>query len=766
MNEQDEIQGTINVTEGNRPEKSEEHTKKIPEKVWHLRYPEGGEGDSEEEIKALSAALGLSYITAKILYIRGYKTPEAAERFLKNDDAMLHDPFKMKDMELAVARIRAALDNHERMVIYGDYDVDGVTSVSMLYLFLRSKGADIGYYIPSRNGEGYGMSRGAIDRLSAKGVKLIITVDTGITANDEIDYARELGIDVVVTDHHECKSELPVACAVVNPHRPDCTYPFQELAGVGVVFKLLCAFEMTLSMECGEPVIDGVRRVYQEYADLAAIGTIADVMPIVDENRLIVTLGLRMIASTNRPGLAALIEAASTVSSPNVKSASSLSQKPQTKKRKITSGFIGFGLAPRLNAAGRISSATKAVELLLADSESRARVLADELCEINRTRQIEENRIAEEAYRQIEEKKYLENDRFLVLSSDEWQQGIIGIVSSRLTERYGLPSILISFDGITDNCPCGTDIGKGSGRSVKGINLVEAMNYCEDLLCKFGGHELAAGLTITRGQVDAFRERINEYVRTHTDEETTRVLVEADCEIDVKDLTLQLALELLRLEPYGTSNPTPNFLLQDVLVRKIISISGGKHSKLVIEKDGVTFYVMYFNMTPYQLGFHDGEYIDLIFTLDINEYRNLRTLQLFAQETRPSRRQLQRFQKEKTRLAEIRSGAPFSPEENFLPSRDDVVVVYTYLRNEYRLGHAVLSERLILSSLSATAPGQIGLGKFSCIVDILNDLGLCTITRDNEEYYKIEVNRNTGKTPLETSDVLRRLRRQCEPMHG
>ncbi|MBR2907801.1 MAG: single-stranded-DNA-specific exonuclease RecJ [Clostridia bacterium] len=736
-------------------------------KTWSVRYALHGSDDaavreSEACVREIAEALGVSMITARLLYIRGYRTKEAAEAFIKNDDALLHDPFLMKDMEAAICRVRRAVENGERIVIYGDYDVDGVTSVSMLYLFLRSKGADVSYYIPSRNGEGYGVSCAAIDRLAEKQVSLMITVDTGITANEEVEYAREKGIEVVVTDHHECKSELPRACAVVNPHRPDCTYPFKELAGVGVVFKLLCAYEMTLSRESGQPMIEGVRRVYNEFADLTAIGTIADVMPVRDENRLIVTLGLRMIAATGRKGLAALIEAASATPSSTSKNVTGLPPRIAPKKRKITSGFIGFGLAPRLNAAGRISSATKAVELLLAESDEEARALAEELCEINRTRQVEENRIAEAAYRKIEEGGYLETDRFLVLAADDWQQGIIGIVASRLTERYGMPSILVSFEGAKGGEPSDDDVGKGSGRSVKGINLVEAMGYCEDLLCKFGGHELAAGLTVKRGKIDAFRERINEYVRSRIPEEETCASVEADCEVSIRELTMQLAVELYRLEPYGVSNPTPSFLLRDVTLRKIIPISGGKHMKLVVERAGITFYAMCFNVSSFQFPYSEGERIDLIFTLDINEYRNLRTLQLMVQEVRQSETDRLLLESEKKRLEEIRGGAVFSPEENFLPCRDDVAVVYSYLKSQCRYGHALLSDRMILAAMNLSAPGQVGYGKFFCALDILADLRLCSCERQEDGCYRIEVFKNAAKTPLETSAVLRTLRKQCD----
>ena len=350
-------------------------------KVWQAKYCPGN-SETDGVIKDISKETGLSELCSRLIFNRGFKTAEGAKKFLNNEEAILHDPFLLKDIVPAIERIKKAIEDRETIAIYGDYDVDGVTSVSMLYLYLSSLGGgEIGYYIPSRDGEGYGLSCSAIDKLAARGVSLIITVDTGITAYEEADYARSLGIEMVITDHHECRPELPECCAVINPHRNDCSYPFAELAGVGVVFKLICAYEMMRCRESGEPEINGVRRICNEYADLAAIGTIADVMPIIDENRLIVTIGLKMIESTKRLGLAALIEAANTP-------AASSGQAP--KKRKITSSFIGYGIAPRINAAGRISTATKAVELLLADTVESAREYAKELCDINRQRQIED----------------------------------------------------------------------------------------------------------------------------------------------------------------------------------------------------------------------------------------------------------------------------------------------------------------------------------------------------------------------------------------
>ena len=498
------------------------------ERVWTLHESKDDAG-TKQDIRALAQGLQMSELCAKLIYNRGFKTVEQAERFLKNEESQLHDPFLMMDADKAVARIRRSIERHEKTVIYGDYDVDGVTAVSVLYLYLKEQGADVSYYIPSRNGEGYGLSCAALDRLKADGVEFIITVDTGITANEEADYATSLGIDMVITDHHECRAELPRACAVVNPHRPDCAYPFKELAGVGVIFKVICALEMDACRRAGRPVIDGVRRISYAYADLTAIGTIADVMPLVDENRLIVALGLRLIAKTERHGLAALIEASTSQGAKSVNLSSGVRSAPR--KKKITSSLIGYGIAPRINAAGRISNASKAVELLLAEDSENAARMAQELCEINRCRQVEENRIAEQAYQRIEQSHDFDRDRIIVLEDNGWQQGIIGIVSSRITEKYGLPSILISFDGTARSEDSCEDIGKGSGRSIKGLNLVEAMNHCEDLLVKYGGHELAAGLTIERGQVDAFRRRINEYAAEKLDEKSLAVQLEADCEV-------------------------------------------------------------------------------------------------------------------------------------------------------------------------------------------------------------------------------------------
>lgn len=441
-------------------------------------------------VNEIANKLGIKLPTAQLLVNRGCMTPTEAKAFLTKEEEQLHDPFMMLDMDNAAYRIIEGIENGDKIVIYGDYDVDGVTSVSSLYLYLKEKGADVSYYIPCRLGEGYGVSEAAIRKLHEEGYNLIITVDTGITAVAEAELARQLGMDIIVTDHHECHGELPDAEAVVNPRRPDCPYPFKELAGVGVVFKLMCAVESVMNPE--DEMIDCVRRISAEYGDLVAIGTIADVMPINDENRLIVSYGLSLIENTTRPGLIELIEATRSDS------------KYQT-KRKITTSFIGYTIAPRINAAGRISDASIAVKLFLAEDCETAAPIAKKLCDINRERQNEENKIVDQAYARIDAEHDFERDPIIILDDEQWHHGIIGIVASRITEKYACPSILISFEG-NGSEKSGEDFGKGSGRSVKGLNLVDALSECSDLLEKFGGHELAAGLTIKRENLPNSRE--------------------------------------------------------------------------------------------------------------------------------------------------------------------------------------------------------------------------------------------------------------------
>ena len=739
----------------------EAETKQSParERIWTVLY------DMEDPAcraasEALCRELGISPLTACLLCNRGYTTPAEADLFLRNDERIWHDPLDMADMKPAVARVLDAIQRREKIAIYGDYDVDGVTSVTSLYLYLTGLGAPVTCYIPNRLGEGYGMSVGAVDQLAADGVTLIITVDTGITAHTEIAHAAALGVDTVVTDHHECHAELPDCVAVVNPHRPDCPYPFKELAGVGVVFKLICACE-SVRVGCGPA--EALEVMSRHLIDLVAIGTIADVMPLTDENRFIVARGLFMLDRTERHGLVALLDAISGNGTTRPATASAV-KKP---RRKVNSGLVGFGIAPRINAAGRIAHAMKAVDLLLANTAEQAEILAHELCEINLHRQTEENSIAEQAYAMIEAQladaaaRGVPPPSIIVLEEDGWMQGIVGIVASRITERYGLPSILISFEGAVGEEPSPDDVGKGSGRSVKGLNLVDALADSKDLLVRFGGHELAAGLTVRRADIPAFRERINAYASARLTEETTAVRFEADCEADMAHLTMQLAEELEQLEPFGVGNQTPLFLLRDAVVQKIIPLGGGKHTKLMIYRDGVILQAIWFSKPTAGLPFVTGDTVDILFQLNINDYQGVRSLQLIIQDMRISEHLIETERKDSQRLRQVLAGGPISPEEHLVPDRAEIARVFTVLRGDARLGSKTVGERDLLErSNRGTAARPIGTVKLRLILRILTEMGVCRVETLTDGTYAFEVNFASPKTSIDASPLLLQLREQ------
>ena len=732
------------------------------ERVWTVLC-ESGDGAQEATVDALARALGVTHLTARILHQRGYGTPEAAEMFLGNDERVWHDPMQMVDMERAVDRTLRAVRAGERIAVYGDYDVDGVTSLSSLYLYLTSLGAEVTCYIPNRATEGYGMSIDAVRRLAEEGVTLIITVDTGITARDEIAYADSLGVDTVVTDHHECHAELPECAAVVNPHRPDCPYPFKELAGVGVVFKFICACEATRAGVSPAEALDIVGR---QFMDLVAIGTIADVMPLDSENRFIVSRGLAMLDHTERPGLAALLDAISG-SGQSRPAAGGHGRTVKKPRRKVNSGLVGFGIAPRINAAGRVAHAMQAVELLLAKDPDRAAALAEELCEINTRRQAEENRIAEQALSIIEAQIAAEaaegrtlGNRILVLENDDWMQGVVGIVASRLTEKYGLPSILISFDGAVSGAPSDEDIGKGSGRSVKGMNLVDALSYCEDLLVRFGGHELAAGLTVRRRDIPAFRERINEYAAAHLTDEMTAVRYEADCEVTTTDLTMEQARELERLEPFGVGNATPVFLLRDATVQRIIPLGAGKHTKLLLMADGMPLQAVWFGTSPARLPVVAGDRVDLLFQLSINDYQGVQSIQLLVQDLRVAESHTAACRAARARFEEILGGGAMRSDEGGVPDREDVARVFTLLRHDARAGVHTISEREITARLTDGGRCPIGGVKLRLIFHIMGEMGVCRVEELDGGVFVFELNFDAPKTSVEASPLLCSLRRR------
>ena len=701
-------------------------------------------------VSEIAASLGINPVVAKLLYNRGYTSVESAKAFVYMESEMLLDPFKMKDVEKGISGIKAAIEEGKKITVYGDYDVDGVTSVCTLYLYLKSIGANVDYYIPNRAGEGYGVSPAAIDAIKENGSTLIITVDTGTTAVEEVEYAKSIGVDFIITDHHECRSDLPDALAVINPHRPDCEYPFKELAGVGVVFKLICAYEERVK---GYSRIQAAKRIFSLYADLVAIGTIADVMPIKEENRIIVRYGLSMIENTDRIGLAALIDAAS--------AKNDAQRSAQRKKKvKITSGYIGYTLAPRINAAGRIKTASLAVELFLSDNKARAKEIAEELCRTNKERQAEENKIMQEAYEKIE--KYdIEKNPVIVLDADTWHHGVIGIVASRITEKYTRPAILVSFEGNESETPSPDDVGKGSGRSIKGMNLVDALCHCSDHLVKFGGHELAAGLSVTRGELDNFRRLINEYAVSNLSEKDMVQTVEADCELDFSDVNLALAKGIQLLEPYGVSNPIPAFVLRGVTVNDINGISDGKHTRLSIGNGRYTLSAMYFSNSPESLNIFVGDKVDVLFNLDVNEWGGRESAQLIVRDIKPSVSENEKYEIEKARFEEIRNGASFTAEENILPDRDDFACVYRFIQASVRSGIDVISHKDIISRIRVSEEeSNIGYVKLKVIIMVFTELNIIGIENLPDETYKFKLHYSTTKAKLEKSTLLRRLRAQ------
>ncbi len=670
-----------------------------------IRYKEwqiGSRADPDGRIAGMAARLGIRFPTALLLSQRGYGTPEEAASFIRLETEVLRDPFLLPDMDRACDRILTALARKEKIVIYGDYDVDGVTAVSLLCLYLREKGADVGYYIPNRVGEGYGINCEALQKLAEEGASLFITVDTGVTAVEEVAFASRLGCDTVITDHHECRTLLPDAVAVINPRRPDSRYPFRELAGVGVAFKLVTALEYTLRRQAGKPTENFLSDICRRYIDLVALGTVADVMALRDENRLIVSMGLRQMEISPRPGVRALLEAA---------------ESGKNRRRKpITASIISYTLAPRINAAGRLSSASRAAELFLTDDSQKAAAIAEELCETNRRRQTEENKIVDEIQRRIEADPRIGASPVIVLDDDGWNHGVIGIVSSRITEKYGRPSILISFEG---------DVGKGSGRSVKGMDLVAALTSCSDLLIRYGGHELAAGLSVRRENLPALRDRLNAYAAAHLGDEEPISVLPIDCELLPEEITLAQAEELSLLEPCGTANPVPLFFLGDLTVVECLPIGLNRHSKFLLEKDGARFSAVCFGKSPEELCFAAGDRCDIAFQLTVNEFQNVRSEQLLIRDIRLTAESDAAMSRSLTEYRDARDGdGPLS--DAILPRRDDFIGVYLKLKRHLPDESGTVCLHLLLNELNATPGpnGPITYTRLRLTLDILAETGV------------------------------------------
>ncbi len=705
---------------------------------------------STQSVNSIEYALSVSPVVAKLLAVRGYDTPEKAGVFLRKENTLFHDPFLLSDMDKAVKCIVKALDKGEKITVYGDYDVDGVTSVSTLYLYLKNAGGDVDYYIPSRAGEGYGVNQEALKKLADNGTKLVITVDTGITAFEEAEYARELGMTMVVTDHHRCQDVLPNADAVVNPKRPDDQYPFKELAGVGVVFKVVSAIEFYISerklfsdggvgLSYRERInrllgsgVDFLRSVTSKYIDLVAIGTVADVMTLTDENRIICALGLSLLENAPRIGAAALMDAAS-------------EDKPQkyAKKRKVSAAYIGFTIAPRVNAAGRIAEAGIGVELFTETNREKADSLARKLCALNTERQGEETRIEVEAEEMALESHDFKNDPVLVLAKEGWHHGIIGIVSSRMTEKFNLPSILISVED---------GIGKGSGRSIKGLNIMEALNECKELLIRYGGHELAAGLTVSVENIDEFRCKINEYARAHINPEDNEATLEIDCEITGSDVTLGLAEELEAFEPCGVGNPAPVFMIKSAKINSATQMGGGKHTKIFVADGNSDIPALMFGVGAGECDLTAGDVVDIIFRPDVNDFQNKRSVQMIVSDIRiPNVYEI--FKADCAFLRKVEAGEKFSQSEMILPDRDEFAGFYRMLRAVTEKEPKLISLYTLYKNTKSQGL-DIRPAKIKLMLEILSDVGLIKFEQQEvnassgSELYSVALVHTTGKVNL------------------
>lgn len=675
-----------------------------------------------EAARSLSEACGFSPLAAVALCARGVDTMEKAQAFLATGAGGLHDPMRLRDMDKAVAAIREAVRQRQKIIVFGDYDVDGITATCVLLRYLRSIGADADYYIPNRLSEGYGLSCAAMDALYAQGVRLIVTVDSGVTAFEETAYAKKLGIRMVITDHHECREELPQAEAIVNPRRSDCDYPFAELAGVGVAFKLICALA---GPEHLETVLD-------KYADLVALGTVADVMPVVGENRVIVAAGLQRLAVTENLGLEMLL------------------RESGQKSRRLTSSVISFILAPRINAAGRMGNTEQAVELFLTDDPVRAQELAAQLCEQNKERQTAENDILQQALAVLRREYNPLEDKMIVLAGEGWHHGVIGIVSSRICDRYACPVILIAVDG---------DIGKGSGRSMAGFNLFEALSDSAGLLDKFGGHELAAGLTIQKGKIEEFKARILAYADAHIKPGDLMPIVHIDCAITPAYITESSVEGLSALEPFGMKNPQPVFSMDNMYVEDITPISSDRHVRLTLTKDGVSYTAMLFGTGAGGCGFAQGNFVDAAFHLEINEYCGRRTVQLVLKDVRLSECELLADQKLLNLYNRYMADGALTAAEArvLLPSRPELVAVWRHIISRAEDGRLSVHSNALSRRVQWESKREVNIGKLFVCLDVFSESQLLSYNfRDG--LLNILLKHFKGKADISKSVVLNTLK--------
>ena len=645
-------------------------------------------------------------LLAGILAARGITDPTEALTLLAGEEE-LSDPMLLTDMDKACARILEAIDKEQTIVVYGDYDVDGVTATALLYQHLKGMGASVKCMLPSREGDGYGLSKNAIQSIHDKGCQLIVTVDNGISALEEAEFAASLGVDLIVTDHHLPHDALPKAVAVVDPRRADDHSPFKGLCGAGVAFKLCAALD-------GCPP----EEMLDYCGDLAAVGTVADVMPLTGENRTLVKAGLKLLQQTDRPGISALLEEVG------------LEGKP------ITAENVSYAIAPRINAAGRMDNAVTALQLVLCEDEERAAELAHKLNEINVARQETEQEIVKAAQEQLDAEPAILEDRVILIWGRDWHPGVIGIVASRLVEKTGRPVIVVSVDEHGE--------GKGSGRSVQGFNLHECIASCEDILLRFGGHAMAAGLSVREENLPELRRRLNEWAARECAVLFTPPL-ECDLSIHLDRITVESVRRLEQLAPYGAENPTPVFVLEKAIIDGIFSVSEGKHCRLRLRQGNASIYAVWFGMPPEQLPYTMGDVVDAAVNLSV--YESLRGAQLSGRILELHPAGFGNAAAEQTALVQaLRRGTPLSAEQKarIAPERSDIITVYREL--QARRWHAEDLQPLFAKL------GEENTGKILVAITALEQVGLIAVReRGGAKFWELvpaEGKKNLADAPI------------------
>lgn len=678
-------------------------------KVWSVAKV------NKERAIAMANKLEIPPLLAMMLDIRGITKEEDVINFLQ-ENKDFSDPFLMKDMDKAVERITTAVENGEKICVYGDYDADGVTSTSLLYSYLRdSLGADVMFYIPTRTGEGYGMNKGAVDKIHSLGVTLIITVDNGISAREEIDYANSLGIDTVITDHHMPSGAIPKAVAVVNAHQKDDKSPFKDFSGVGVAFKLVMAIE-------GEYA--DVDSLLENFSDIATLGTIGDIVPLVGENRTLVKNGLRHIQNSDRIGINAM------------------KQESGIAEKEINSSNVAFTLVPRINAGGRLGSSEKSVNLLLTEDEDEAVTIADKLGMDNRERQSIEKEILASIDEEVRRTPNIVNDKILVFAGKGWHQGVVGIVASRIKDIYDKPTIII---GIDDD-----GVARGSGRSVEGFSLCDAVFACSEHLTHYGGHPMAVGISLEKEKINDFRKAINAYCK---DIKMPYNILHIDCKLNPNQLDLSILDSLSYIEPCGASNPSPIFGLYNMTVIATKEIGNGKHMRITLSRGQgqVPVYAVYFNHNFQSCSYRNGDIVDVAVSLDRNIYNGQENLSVIIKDIKYSQSNNEELIDSERIFDKFAKRYKLTKNEvmSILPTRNDFAYVYRFLKQNKGF---IYGEYALVNALNY----KISMGKLIVILYSMKELGLINWLQGL--YQSIIEMKESGKVNLEDSVFIKKLK--------